>query len=89
MLVDLVDDEDLSKEQQSEAALIETPHSTTTINFFHPFPNATVFRCMKWFLGASGTLSVAALDRFAHEVILSDDFNCKDLRNFSTAQEMA
>ena len=44
---------------------------------------------MKWFLGASGTLSVAGLDRFTREVILSDDFNREDLRNFSTAREMA
>jgi hypothetical protein len=88
-LVDLVDDDDPSEEQQSEAAAIEIPRSTTTIDFFHPFPNATVFRCMKWFLGASGTLSVAGLDRFTREVILSDDFNREDLRNFSTAREMA
>jgi hypothetical protein len=44
---------------------------------------------MKWFLGASGTLSVAGLDHFTCEVILLDDFNHEDLRNFSTAREMA
>ena len=66
----------------------ETPRSAA-VNFFYPFPNATIFRCMNWFLQASGTLSAADFDHFMRDVILSDDFNREDLRNFSTAREMA
>jgi hypothetical protein len=43
ILADLVDDDTLPKQQQSEAAAIETPHSTTAADFFYPFPNTTVF----------------------------------------------
>lgn len=87
-LADLVDDDAMPEQQQSEAAGIETPLSTT-VDFFHPFPNVTVFRYVNWYLGTSGALSAADLDRLAREVISSDDFNPEDLRNFSTAREMA
>lgn len=89
-LDDLVDD-DMPKQHHSDTAANETPHcsSSSTIEFFHPFLNATVFRVINWYLETSGTLSVAGLDRFAREVILSDDFNREDLRNFSAARELA
>ena len=88
-LTDLVDDSTPPEQQQLEATVIETPHSATTADLFYPFPNATVFRCMNWFLAASGKLSATELDRFTREVILSEDFNRKDLRNFSVAREKA
>ena len=88
-LVDLVDDDAMPEQQQPDAAAIEAPRSTT-VDFFHPFPNATVFRSMSWFLRNSGTLlSAASFDRFTREVILSDDFNREDLINFSTTRELA
>ena len=88
-LDDMLDDS-MSEEllNHSKAVSTETPHSGTAVDLFHPFPNETVFRCMRWFLEESGTLSAAGFDRFVHEVILSDDFNRKDLRNFSTTREL-
>ena len=86
-LGDLVDDS-MPEQSQSEASLTETPPATS-VDFFYPFPNETVYRCAKWFLGASGTLSTAEFDRLIRDVILSDGFNPEDLRNFSAAQELA
>jgi len=88
-LADLADD-DMPEQHRSDAAASETPcPSSSTVDFFHPFPNATVFRYINWYLGTSGTLSAADLDRLAREVISSDDFNPADLRNFNTARELA
>lgn len=88
-LADLADD-NMPEQHHSDAAATETPHSSpSTVDFFHPFLNATVFRVINWYLKTSGTLSITDLDRFAREVILSDDFNREDLRNFSAARELA
>jgi hypothetical protein len=57
-------------------------------NFFAPFLNATVFRLMKWFYDKTATVSSAALDRLVHDVILAEDFNPEDLRDFSAAREL-
>ena len=86
-LADLVDD-DMPEQHHSDAAMTETPHSPS-VDFFYPFPNATVFRYVNWYLGTSGTLSAADLDRLAHDVISSDNFNREDLQNFSMARELA
>ena len=85
-LADLADD-DMPEQHHPDAAATETPCSS--VDFFHPFPNAMVFRYVNWYLGTSGTLSAADLDRLARHVISSDDFNCEDLRNFSAARELA
>ena len=85
-LVDLADD-DMPEQHHSGATVANTSRSTT-VNFFYPFPNVTVYQYINWFLGISGTLSVADLDHLAQDVTLSDNFNPKDLRNFSTAWEM-
>ena len=93
-LADLADGDDdgddndaIPGQHHSDAPATETPRSST-VDFFYPFPSVTVFRCVQWFLGTSGSLSTTEFDRFAREVILSDDFNCEDLRNFSTAREL-
>jgi hypothetical protein len=86
-LGDLLDDA-MPEQRDAEAAATETPDSVA-LDFFHPFPNATIFRYVNWFLGASQTKSAADLDRLAHEVILSEDFDPEDLRNFSSARELA
>ena len=84
-LADLADD-NMPKQYHSGLAATEAPSS---VDFFYPFPNATVFWYVNWYLGTSGTLSAADLDHLAHDVISLDDFNCEDLRNFSMAQELA
>lgn len=90
-LTDLADDT-MPEEHPTDAAgpgtRTEAPR-TTTVDFFHPFPNATVFRCIKWFLGVSGTVSAGDFDRLVREIILSDDFKRDDLQNFSTTRELA
>jgi len=75
-------------EQRHSGATAANTSCSTTVNFFYPFPNVTVYRYINWFLGISGTLSAADLDCLAQNVISSDNFNPKDLQNFSTAWEM-
>jgi hypothetical protein len=62
-----------------------SPHTP----FFHPFPNASVFRLINWFYRASATKSMADLNCLVHKVILAEDFNLEHLRDFRIAQEMA
>jgi len=76
-LADLADD-DMPEQHHSGATAADTSCSTT-VDFFYPFPNVTVYRYINWFLGISGTLSAVDLDRLARDVISSDDFNPKDL----------
>jgi len=87
-LADLADDDMPEQRPPDEPAATETPHSALA-DFFHPFSNTTVFRFVNWYLGTSGGLSAADLDRLAREVISSDDFNREDLRNFNTARKLA
>jgi len=87
-LADLADDDMPEQCPPDEPAATETPHSALA-DFFHPFSNAMVFQFVNWYLGTSGGLSAADLDRLAREVISSDNFNREDLRNFNTAQELA
>jgi hypothetical protein len=92
MLDDLVDDNipelELERHRSETAPIGEVPHSVTTTGPFHPFSSLTVFRYIKWSLGVSRLLSVD-LDLLVHEVILSEDFNREDFRNFSAARELA
>ena len=84
-LADLADD-DMPEQYHSGLAATDAPFS---VDFFYPFPNTMVFWYVNWYLGTSGTLSAADLDCLAHDMILSDDFNCEDLWNFSMAWELA
>jgi len=43
---------------------------------------------MDWFYSTSNAKSSAALDQLVHNVILAEDFNREDLRNFNTAREL-
>jgi hypothetical protein len=55
--------------------------------FFAPFLNVTTFRLMSWFYNSSTGRSIADLDRLVQEVMLAEDFDCEDLREFSVSQE--
>jgi hypothetical protein len=57
--------------------------------YFHPFPNVTSFRLMDWHYRASVSKSAADLDSLVQNVILAEDFDAEDLRNFNTSREMA
>ncbi|KAG1854779.1 hypothetical protein C8R48DRAFT_567274, partial [Suillus tomentosus] len=54
---------------------------------FAPFLNATTFRLMNWFYESSSGNSLANVDRLVQGVILVDDFEREDLRNFSAFRE--
>lgn len=86
-LEDLVD-ETMPDQNHSESATVTEAPYPVLADSYHPFPNATVFRYINWYLGVSRTLSVVDLDRLASEVILSDDFNREDFRTFSAAREL-
>ncbi|KAG1843409.1 hypothetical protein C8R48DRAFT_584450, partial [Suillus tomentosus] len=55
--------------------------------FFAPFLNATTFRLMNWFYESSSGNSLANVDRLVQGVILADDFEREDLRDFSAFWE--
>jgi hypothetical protein len=80
-------DDDLVSEKLRNDPNHESDASPQT-PFFHPFPNTTVFRLINWFYRASMTKSTTDLDCLVHEVLLAEDFNPEDLRNFRIAQEM-
>ena len=96
-LEDLVNDTVNAPEQHKSAPITETPPSVTppsvTVtnanDWYHPFSNITMFRYIHWYLGVSRAVSAVDLDRLASEVILADDFNRDDFRNFSAARELA
>jgi hypothetical protein len=56
-------------------------------NIFHPLPDITSFRMLEWFYGSTGK-SQADMDRLVHDVILADDFNRDDLRDFNTKRAL-
>jgi hypothetical protein len=62
--------------------------NAATENIYHPFLNATVYRLMSWFYSGSNQKSVAELDRLVKEVILQEDFDVGDLKDFSASQEL-
>ena len=63
--------------------------SEITTEFYHPFPNASFFRLLKWFYLGSPTKSKADLDSVVHDVMLAHDFKLDDLKTFSADREMA
>jgi hypothetical protein len=56
-------------------------------NYFVPFLNATTFRLMSWFYSGSVMKSLAELDRLVNEVILAEDFDKADLKEFGASKE--
>ena len=57
-------------------------------NLFAPFLSTTVFRLMSWFYGDPNMKSVAQLDKLVNDVILADDFDKTDLKEFNGAREL-
>lgn len=88
-LEDLVNDDILPEQHHPESdPIAETPPSITNDSYY-PFSNVTVFRYIHWYLGVSRAVSEVDLDRLVSKVILADDFNRDDFRNFSAARELA
>lgn len=61
--------------------------ATPRVSYFAPFLNATVWCLMGWFYNSLTQKSLDDLNYLVNDIILADDFNCKDLRNFSAQQE--
>ncbi|KAG2136440.1 hypothetical protein DEU56DRAFT_737272 [Suillus clintonianus] len=56
-------------------------------DYFAPFLNATTFRLMNWFYNASLQKSIEDLRRLVDNVMLAEDFDREDLRDFNPARE--
>ena len=56
-------------------------------NYFAPFLNATTWRLISWFYNSSPQKSLHDLDCLVQDVILADDFDCDDLREFNAQRE--
>ena len=64
--------------------------STITVlcqNYFSLFLNVSTFRLMSWFYNSSHTKSLGDLDQLVNEVILTEDFNQEELRDFNAMRE--
>jgi hypothetical protein len=57
--------------------------------FFSPFRNASTYRLITWFYGASNTKSVTELNSLVKDVILAPDFQPDDLVGFDGKKEQA
>jgi hypothetical protein len=57
--------------------------------FFSPFRNASTYRLMTWFYGASNTKSITELNSLVKDVILAPDFQSDDLVRFDGIKEQA
>ncbi|KAH7927896.1 hypothetical protein BV22DRAFT_1006163 [Leucogyrophana mollusca] len=53
-----------------------------------PWKNMTIWRLMSWKMTGSSQKSEAELTRLAEQVLLADDFDVKELRNFNAHTEM-
>lgn len=60
---------------------------TANHQYFAPFLNATTYRLMSWFYNSSSSKSLGDLDQLVNDVILAEDFDQEELRNFSAARE--
>lgn len=56
-------------------------------DWFSPFLNASSFRLMRWFYGASNFKSLIELDELVQRVLLAEDFKVEELHNFRAARE--
>jgi len=56
-------------------------------NYFSPFISATHYCLLSWFYNGNTTKSAKDLDDLVQQVLLAEDFNHEDLRNFCAAQE--
>jgi hypothetical protein len=61
--------------------------STWKQNYFHPFPNMSIFHLMTWFYDGSSTKSLLDLDNLVENVILAADFDKLDFLNFYALHE--
>ncbi|KIM52690.1 hypothetical protein SCLCIDRAFT_32443 [Scleroderma citrinum Foug A] len=56
-------------------------------SYFTPFLNATVWHLMGWFYNSSTQKLLEDLNGLVHTIILANNFDCKDLQEFSMQRE--
>lgn len=79
--------ESTPEDQQPWYSGITSLLSTANDQYFAPFLNASTYRLMSWFYNSSSTKSLGDLDRLVNDVILAEDFNWEELRNFNASRE--
>ena len=57
-------------------------------NYFSPFISATHYRLLSWFYNGNETKSAKDLDVLVQKVLLTDDFDRRELRDFCAAWEL-
>ena len=62
--------------------------STSTVNLFAPFKNATIFRLINWYHSGSGILSVRQLNSLIKDVFSPPDFDKSHLNGFRAEREL-
>lgn len=58
-----------------------------TLDWFHPFQNATIFRVIHWAYTGSTTKSHQEIQRLVQEVLLAPDFDREHLRTFNISHQ--
>ena len=82
-----IQDDSNASTQQSWYSRFSSFLGVTNDRYFAPFLNATTYCLMSWFYNSSSTKSLADLDRLVNDVILAEDFNQDDLRDFNASYE--
>lgn len=54
----------------------------------YPFPNMSIYWLMSWMHSGGNLLSETKVSHLVKDVILADDFDCKDLENFSVRRNL-
>lgn len=54
----------------------------------YPFANMTIYRLMSWMHSGSNMISETKVSHLVKDVIMADDFNPKDLENFSVRRSL-
>jgi hypothetical protein len=57
-------------------------------NYFAPFISAIHYRLLSWFYNGNGKKSAKDLNNLVQKVLLADDFDHEELRDFHAAQEL-
>lgn len=78
---------DTPEDQQPWYNGITSLLSTTNDKYFALFLNASTYCLMSWFYNSLLTKSLGDLDRLINDVILAEDFDCKELWNFNASHE--
>jgi len=75
-------------DRNGEVMSAQQPNSIVQTNYFHPFPNPTTWRLINWFYNNSIQKSLTDLNDLVKNVLLSDNFDSRDLQDFDARCEI-